>query len=151
MVRINSSTTCDFLEQHLAQHRNAPYDGVLGFSEGASVAAALMLRQNSQGKAWPFQFAIFICGVPPFRWDSNDVLLPNETAQRIHIPTAHVLGAEDPKRHASRIMYELCQESCASLDYHGGDHTIPWDLKSTALIAEAILKVLRRSQNSPVA
>ena len=151
MANVNSSAACDFLEEHLAQHRKSPYDGVLGFSEGASVAAALMLRQNSEGKASAFQFAIFICGVPPFRWDKNDLVLPNETTERIRVPTAHILGAEDLGRQAGRMMHDLCEESSASLIYHKGGHTIPWDLQTTALIAEAIRGVLRRSQNSPIA
>lgn len=147
MASVNSSTVCDFLEKHLGQHQEFLYDGVLGFSEGASVAAALMLRQNSQGKEWPFQFAIFICGMPPFRWDANDVVLPNETTQRIHVPTAHILGAEDAGRQASRILYDLCEESSASLVYHKGGHTIPWDRTSTALIGETIRRVLDRVED----
>lgn len=151
MASINSSTACDFLDKHLAQHRQVPYDGVLGFSEGASLAAALMLRQKSQGKACPFQFAIFVCAVPPFRWDNGDLVLPNETTDRILIPTVHILGADDPGRQAGKIMYDLCQESSASLIYHKGGHTIPWDLKTTAVMAEAIRRVLRPSQDPLVA
>lgn len=151
MANVSSSTACDFLERHLEQHDQFPYHGVLGFSEGASIAAALMLRRDSEGMASPFQFAIFICAVPPFRWDRKDVVLPTETTERIRIPTAHILGVKDPGRQASRILYDLCEESSASLSYHKGGHTIPWDLQTTAGIVEAIRRVLRRSQDSPIA
>ena len=150
LANVSSSTACDFLEKHLEQHDQFPYHGVLGFSEGASTAAALMLRRGSEGRASQFQFAIFICAVTPFRWDRKDVVLPTETTERIRIPTAHILGVKDPGRQASRILYDLCEESSASLSYHKGGHTIPWDLQSTAGIGEAIRGVLRRSQDSPI-
>ena len=148
---INSSTACDFLEKHLDQHRGLPFDGVLGFSEGASLATALMLRQNSTGKAWPFRFAIFICALPPFAWDEDDVMLTIETTQCIRVPTAHILGAEDPARPLSRVTYGLCEESSASLVYHKGGHTIPWDPQTTAVVGEAILGVIRRAPDSTTA
>ena len=47
---------------------DGPFDGVMGFSQGASLAASLILQRqlDHPSKAPQFRFAIFICGLLPF-------------------------------------------------------------------------------------
>ncbi len=47
MTDIGCSRPCDSLQQYIEQHDGDPFDGVLGFSEGASLAASLILRQSA--------------------------------------------------------------------------------------------------------
>jgi pimeloyl-ACP methyl ester carboxylesterase len=49
-----------------------PFDGVIGFSQGAALAASLMLeRSKSATKGDLFSFAIFACASLPFDIDNN--------------------------------------------------------------------------------
>lgn len=47
---------------------DGPFDGIMGFSQGASLAASLLLQRQLDHPSKPpqFQFAIFICGLLPF-------------------------------------------------------------------------------------
>lgn len=149
MTDAESSRACDFLQQYVEQHDGDPFDGILGFSEGASVAASLILRQCAEKRTSPFKFAIFICAIPPFRSDGNGIMLADETGERINIPTAHIVGSRDPGYQGSRVLYNLCRHSCASIFDHCGAHTIPWDLTSTQGIAKEILSIMKSSSSVP--
>lgn len=142
---IKSSKSCDFLQQYIEEHDEGPFDGVLGFSEGASVAASLILRQSAEKRTSPFKFAIFICAVPPFRWDCKGIVSADETPERINIPTAHVVGSKDPLHLGNRILYNLCHQPSASIFDHRGGHTIPWNLVTTQGITKEIRAVIQRS------
>lgn len=50
-----------------------PFDGVLGFSQGASMAAGFLVEQERRrpGKAPPFRFAIFMSSVAAFSSDDS--------------------------------------------------------------------------------
>ena len=146
------SRACDFVQHYVEQDDGEPFDGILGFSEGASVAAGVILRQSEKKVASPFKFAIFMCcTVPPPRSDGVDIMLADETAERIDIPTTHIVGSRDPGCQGGRALYNLCDQSSASIFDHGGSHTIPWDLTSTRSIAKEILSVGERSQSISVA
>lgn len=45
---------------------NGPFDGVIGFSQGAAVAASILLHQELDQIAPSFGFALFICSPLPF-------------------------------------------------------------------------------------
>ena len=143
---VGSTRACDFLQDYVVQHKDGPFDGVLGFSEGGSIAASLILRQSRAKQAVSFKFAIFICSLPPFRSDRNDIMLADEIDERVEIPTAHIVGSKDPIYLASRALYNLCDRTSASIFDHGGAHAIPWNLASTQRIAEEIQSVGKRSQ-----
>lgn len=147
---VESSEACDFVQRYVDQHDGTPFQGVLGFSEGASVAASLILRQYRVKGTSPFKFAIFICGILPLRSVTEDNILADEadeTAERIEVPTAHIVGSKDPGYQGSRALYKLCDPSSASIFDHGGAHTIPWDLASTQGIATEIRSVVERFQS----
>lgn len=149
---VGFSRACDFVQHYVEQDDGEPFDGVLGFSEGASVAAGVILRQSEKKVTSPFKFAIFMCcTVPPPRSDGVDIMLADETTERIDIPTAHIVGSRDPGCQGGRALYNLCNQSSASIFDHGGCHTIPWDLASTRSIAKEIRLVGERSQSVSVA
>ena len=145
-----SSRACDFLQDYVEQHDDAPFDGVLGFSEGASVAASLILRQSRRKQTIPFKFAVFICAIPPYRSDRDDIMLADETDERLDIPTAHIVGSKDAGYQGSKALYNLCHQPSASIFDHVGAHEIPWDLATTQGIAKEIRSVGERSQNVPI-
>ena len=151
MTDIGCSRPCDSLQQYIEQHDGDPFDGVLGFSEGASLAASLILHQSAEQRTSPFKFAIFICGIPPCRWDREGIMLADETVERITIPTAHIAGSKDPLYQGSRVLYNLCDEPSASISDHHGAPTIPWDLVSTQGITKEIRVAVQRFQSVSLA
>ncbi|KAL8707780.1 MAG: hypothetical protein Q9220_007232 [cf. Caloplaca sp. 1 TL-2023] len=150
MTGVQSAEACDIIQRGIREHPHAPFDGILGFSEGASLAASLILRTATQGQPDPFKFAIFICSVLVCHFDARDVLLADETSMRITIPTAHITGARDPGRPTSMTLYNLCDPSCASLYQHSKGHTIPWG-PAVKDMAQEILAVIERSISKPIA
>ena len=115
-----------------------PFDGLLGFSEGASVAANILIEQQRSSTVNPFKFAILMCGVPPSRSGDQDFFLADEFSQIITTPTVHVLGAKDLCRLASLALFNLCASGSASLYEHQQGHQIPRSPAVTKKMAELI-------------
>lgn len=140
-----SSEACDFVERQVEEHVNGPFDGVLGFSEGSSVAASLILRRAAQGKVPLFKFAIFFSSILTFSFDRKGVVLADESPERINIPTLHIVGARDPAHLSSMTLFNLCNPDLASFYDHGKGHTIPWG-SSTGNITKGIRETMHRGQ-----
>ena len=73
--------------------REGPFDGILGYSEGATVAATLVLDEKrmweEDGRERMIKCAIFFCGWPPLRLDGQGLILSDDTEQVVDIPTTH--------------------------------------------------------------
>lgn len=102
-----------------------PFDGLLGFSEGASVVASVLMHCERSRSLRPFKCAILICGAPPFRPGNEDPYLADVVGQIIRTPTVHILGAKDLGRRGGLALYNLCINGTASLYDHGKGHEIP--------------------------
>ena len=128
LTDLSSSAACDFIEGFTSQRDMGPFDGSLGFSEGASAIASMMLRQGNSSR---FNFAIFFCGTPPL-WNQVPGMVPaDETTERINLPTAHIVGSRDPGFQGSLAPYNLCNKDSRQVFDHGGSHTVPWDSSTT--------------------
>lgn len=68
----------DFIEDE------GPFDGVIGFSQGAALASSLMLQRAKDPSAEPlFQLAIFLCASLPFDLDAPPVLVRKAPGGRL--------------------------------------------------------------------
>jgi len=118
--------------------------GILGFSQGAKMAASLLLLQqkcHDQGHAsersWfprhSFRFGVLMNGRGPLiqellgpdqyeRADTDTIKKP----ELLSVPTLHVHGLEDPGLEAHRAMrWDWCeQESTTVVEWQGG-HRLP--------------------------
>ena len=148
LLTLNPTRACDFAENLAEQLQEGPFDGLLGFSEGASVAASLLLRQAAEKPKNQFKFAIFLCGTPPHRCQDGAVILADESSARITLPTAHIVGSSDPCYQASLALYNLCDGQMSRIYDHGKSHTIPWDPRTTQGIARQIQEVIQMSLES---
>lgn len=107
-----------------------PFDGVLGFSQGASLAAMIIARARHSNPP-PFQFAIFFCAGLTYCEKSLSAgevkFLRAEDTQGpvINVPTAHIFGKKDPDVSYSKAMTELCHPWGRVLLDHGAGHEIP--------------------------
>lgn len=71
-----------------------PFDGIIGYSEGATVAATLLLHEQKrfedEGRQPMFKCAVFFAGWPPMRPELDGLVLADETDLTITIPTCHI-------------------------------------------------------------
>ncbi|KAL7922834.1 serine hydrolase FSH [Trichoderma austrokoningii] len=119
-------------------------DSILGYSEGATTAATLILEEQrlfrEQGRPRRIKSAIFFAGWPPVQIVDGRVqtLLADEHDVLIDIPTCHVVGCSDPYIHGAVALYGICDEDTAILFDHGKGHTVPRDEVTVRELSEAI-------------
>jgi pimeloyl-ACP methyl ester carboxylesterase len=119
-----------------------PFNGILGFSEGANVAFYYLLHhlrtRPFEPPFVPFAYAIFFSASGSGK-DYNALLDSTENiGQRITIPTLHVHGKEDANSEAAMAMHEYCAGGEPELILHPQGHVIPGDVESVQLIVRAI-------------
>ncbi|KAK4498332.1 hypothetical protein PRZ48_010990 [Zasmidium cellare] len=90
---------------------------------------------------------IFFCGWPPVRVESNKIkiLLADECADVIDVPTCHIVGCDDPYIDGSMALYSLCDEETATLFDHGQGHLVPRDPRTIEELGAAIRETVNRS------
>lgn len=120
-------TALDDLEDWITD--NGPFDGCLGFSQGAALAAMLIIRQQNRQNP-TFRFAIFICAAVPhdeaaLQLGEKRLLHSAIDGQVIGIPTAHIVGIRDPNLLSALELSQLCQKRGKAIFDHGGGHEIP--------------------------
>lgn len=129
--------------------RHGPFYGVLGYSEGATVASTLLVddlkRRRVQGLGSSFQCAIFFAGWPPLATEGNNtLLLSDEVGELITIPTFHVVGASDPYLPGCMALYNVCDSDIAELFDHGKGHMIPRDAVTIKELSNVVRDFLER-------
>ncbi|KAJ5683050.1 hypothetical protein N7462_006215 [Penicillium macrosclerotiorum] len=138
------------LEQYILTE--GPYDGVMGFSQGANIALSWMIkkqRENKRNKTQPlpFKFGIFFSN-PWGVYDANALadgqlvyLDPAAFEGLIDLPTAHIWGTGDKDRAMAQMISNACVAEKRSVFIHDQGHEIP--LKKDAVISMA--KVINRA------
>jgi len=119
--------------------------GVLGFSQGAKLAASLLYEQQLQGKTGPWRYAVILAGrAPMVSLNEESEQLPwmqsaggladaadldsifERPDMKLKIPTLHVHGLKDEGLHLHKIMVEdYCAPGTATLIEWDGPHRIP--------------------------
>lgn len=76
--------------------KNPDIEGIVGYSEGASMAATFVMdeerRQQEEGRERRIKCALFFTGWPPVS-PGKGIVLADESEDMIDIPTLHVVGA----------------------------------------------------------
>ena len=92
--------------------------GVMGFSVGGGMAAALLERgqrmlaghreTGQAAKAWEdLEFGIFLMGTPP-SWGAVSRRGEEMEREMVRLPTVHVHGLRDPWLEQSRVLFRHC-------------------------------------------
>ena len=114
---------------HKTMDEEGGVEGIIGYSEGAMVAASYILdeqRRSKKGNVEPrIKCAVFISGWPPVDLNTGLLVLSNETEDVIEIPTCHVIGTLDPMIHGTMALYNLCDPDRAAIFDHGHGHLVP--------------------------
>jgi predicted esterase len=151
-----------------------PWVGLLGFSQGARVAASLLFKHQKRveklgvdetGPAW--KFGVFLAGRPPLVTLDPDVFtspmlsdpsaidlsgrpdLMDEAGEEhlLCLPTIHVHGAYDPSIDLQReLMEQYCSDdSVRVLEWDGG-HRIPFKSVDIEPLVELILEIAEETE-----
>ena len=71
-----------------------PFEGIIGYSEGATIAATLLLteqqRYEEEGRLPMFKCAVFFAGWPPMTPDAEYMVLSDQSDLVIEVPSCHV-------------------------------------------------------------
>jgi|SRR3569833_1201918 len=129
----------DFLYKVIKEQ--GPFDGFIGFSQGAVTTMALLLHHAETHPEDPpttlFKFGVlFSCPyIPDFDQDGVKV-----TWGRVKIPTLHIAGETDELWfEGSKRTYEKnCEEGTATLIVHPGGHIVPKDKPTVEKILTAM-------------
>ncbi|KAI9053389.1 hypothetical protein LZ554_002348 [Drepanopeziza brunnea f. sp. 'monogermtubi'] len=109
--------------------KEGPFDGIMGYSEGATVASTLLLHEQRrfelEGRLPVLKCAIFFGGWPPLTPDFDGIVLADQTDLTINIPTCHIIGSLDPYLAGSIALYNVCDMDTARLFDHAKGHTLP--------------------------
>ena len=131
----------DDLKAYIAE--NGPYDGAMGFSQGAQMIAGLMLEHQSLHPFEPalFQVAIFFCC--PMNQDQKQLVAEG---LRIKTPTAHILGGRKDATYdeSLKVMDFFDKETRAEYEHNEG-HSIPQKLELVVAMTRTIRKCIDRA------
>jgi predicted esterase len=146
--------------------------GLLGFSQGAKLAASLLYEQQvreERGLQAPdkrprWRFGVLLAGRAPLssllpETDTNKALVTAadisegfqflETSGDSHIlkvPTVHVHGLTDPGLHLhQRLLNQYCDPSATTLVEWNGGHRVPIKTSDVQKVASATLEVAKRT------
>jgi predicted esterase len=122
--------------------KETEFVGVLGFSQGAKLAAGLLLEQQVRGRKG-FRFGVLLMGVsPPLVSGLSD----EQRATKIAVPSVVVLGKEDPWRNEGRRLYdEFWETGKANLLELEIGHRLP-DLEAeNKMVVDEILRLYRET------
>ncbi|KAI4862563.1 serine hydrolase FSH [Hypoxylon rubiginosum] len=109
-----------------------PFDGLMGFSEGGTVAAMMLVEDARHGSFGGLKCAVFFCAAPPFNPDlartgAIKYADPNTDGVLLTIPTAHIwsqtAGVDEIKVH--QALSRLCDEKVREIFLHDLGHDVP--------------------------
>jgi hypothetical protein len=128
---------------------DGPFDGVIGFSQGAAIAASVIIHHAETHPLEPqyslFKCAIFVCGGLPPNYEGTRLLSPQDDGQVIKIPTAHIVGKKDSLYPDCMALHGLCEKSNSLLYDHGQGHEIPRDPNRRNAMAAVIKSTMDRA------
>ncbi|KAI9933880.1 hypothetical protein ASPWEDRAFT_148352 [Aspergillus wentii DTO 134E9] len=125
--------------------REGPFDAVMGFSQGGSLAASMIIDHAKTHDKPLFKLAVFICSAIPFERTGTHPILPTDDGYPIIIPTANIVGNQDYVYPQSMHVYGLCDPSKSAFYDHGSKHGIPFDQKNTTAMTEVVEKTIERA------
>jgi len=127
-----------------------PFDGVLGYSEGATIAATLLLderqRCRAAGTEPSLKCAIFFAGWPPLMLDRDHLVLADTDHEVIDAPTLHVIGSNDPYLAGVMALFNVCDSDSRIMFDRGQGHIIVRDEKTLKELAVEVHELIRECQ-----
>ena len=128
-----------------------PFDGIIGFSQGAALAATYLLRfsQEKPHEPLPFKCAIFFSGGVPIDLRALDqgkisFIDPKLTGTLLRLPTAHIWAHNDTVvPGGGEMLSMLCDDLYKNVYIHGEGHAIPGARAKEAV--QGAVKAIKRT------
>ncbi|KAK0118210.1 hypothetical protein ONS95_012514 [Cadophora gregata] len=127
---------------------DGPFDCVIGFSQGASVAAAYIAHCEKDPTVLdlPFRMAVFICAalIPPELAAKSELAKSIQSFGNISVPTVSIVGQRDLCYNQSVALATTCKNTTSQLVFFDGGHHVPKDsgnLKRLALVLERMSRI----------
>ncbi|KAI1647088.1 serine hydrolase FSH [Daldinia loculata] len=131
-----------------------PFDGFMGFSEGGTVAAMMLVEDARHGSFGGIKCAVFFCAALPFDPDQARTgviryIDPDTDGVLLTIPTAHIwaqtAGAHEIKVHQS--LTQICDDRVREVFLHDLGHDVP-GAKSDKGLAGAVRAIEHVIENA---
>ena len=138
------------LKRYIAE--DGPFDGVIAFSVGATLAATLIISELHKHRGpdtrAPFKCAVFLSGGLPY---DPAAVMRNEIQhlgtggeEPIQIPTAHIWGSNDVlAKGTSVILSDLCNPHLKTVFVHDLGHDVPGARSHEAM--NGAIRAIRRT------
>lgn len=145
----------EHVRRHLETSSMGPFDGILGFSQGAVLAACVLLDEKLQAKLTPARrprFGIFVGGFAV----SDTTFLERMNNVHLTTPTLHVMGERDslvPPSASHNLIRQLygsleAAKRWVTVCEHPGGHYVPSTAVARALFQEWIDKRRERGEGA---
>ncbi|KAI2643594.1 serine hydrolase FSH [Xylaria nigripes] len=126
--------------------KEGPFEGIIGYSEGATVAGTLLLAEQElfekTGRQPMIRCAVFFAGWPPLDPRTYSIVLSDESDRMISIHTCHIIGSIDPYVAGSMALYNICEPDYAYIFDHGKGHTLPRDKVAIKELGDVIRNMI---------
>ena len=126
--------------QTLQEH--GPFDGLLGFSQGATLGALLCLAPSSLPPSPPLRFAVLVSGFMP-RDPALEPLVGMADGPPplcVPLPSLHVMGENDQLVAAASSRRLSNCFADATLHCHEGGHLVPYSADFRALLKDFVTR-----------
>lgn len=126
--------------------KDGPFDGIVGYSEGATMAATLLLheqmRERDEGRQPMLRCALFFGGWPPMTPTLEGMVLADQSDLMIDMATCHIIGSRDPYLHGNLALYNVCDQDTAFIFDHGKGHTLPRDRHMIKELGDTVRRMI---------
>ena len=103
-----------FIEKH------GPFDGVMGFSQGATITTLLMSRlKTDEAHKGSLPSCVLIGGIDPSHY------IPDCSMEALNVNSLHIMGQKDPAFGRSIKLCEFYAENMVTKIEHNEGHNIP--------------------------
>ncbi|PWY62240.1 hypothetical protein BO83DRAFT_326572, partial [Aspergillus eucalypticola CBS 122712] len=129
-------------------HRTkGPYDGLMAFSLGISIAITLLLDHVRKGSTQPLSFKVAVLFSNPgelYNVDSPRLgrFEPLHRQPTITILTAHIWGSADAWSDKASLAPGYCRKENQSIFVHDGGHEIPTAARDVVRMANVIQRAI---------
>jgi hypothetical protein len=154
----NSALSCIEAMNNLDRYieTEGPYDGIMAFSQGASIALGWMIQRQRRAKGGkpqqiPFKIGIFFSN-PWGVYDGNALaedhlvyLDPGNFEGLLDLPTAHIWGSADKAHTIAQAVSTFCVANKRSVFVHERGHEIPANTDNVILMAKTINRAMAQA------
>lgn len=144
----------DDLERYV--QAEGPYDGVMGFSLGATFVMSWMfkkLREQKDNKPLQLPFKVGIFFSAPGLLQYHDLLAKELFGAKfdpadglLDLPTAHIWGCHDRDKEKAEAASQACNALVRSVFVHDRGHEIPISSDNVIAMVKAINRAITRAQ-----